>query len=324
MNPRSRFLDPVFVLRGSSGLTCVHHGHRRTGNVLFSGSADGLITIWSIKQNRSLKAFPNHQENTENTWSVLGIAQLEDGTLLSHGRDGEIVHWNLDSSQESIIRKISVYSLGFCSFSVVKTVVNHWVGFQANADSQVDVICLENPSEILHLTSTEKLGMVMQIKLFSDMENKNTYALIGYEDGSVALWDVEKQQVLHKLKLFNDPIMCLDLDSRNLKAATGSADDQLVQFSIDIKPGIYLHEIRSLQLKSKGLSAIKVRGDCKIVAVGCWDGSVRIFAWKKLKPLAILKYHAEAINCLDFSKDNILACGSKDGKISLWDVYGEK
>ena len=45
----------------------------------------------------------------------------------------------------------------------------------------------------------------MQIKLFSDMENKNTYALIGYEDGSVALWDVEKQQVLHKLKLFNDP-----------------------------------------------------------------------------------------------------------------------
>lgn len=40
--------------------------------------------------------------------------------------------------------------------------------------------------------------------------------------------------------------------------------------------------------------------------------------------MAILKYHAEAINCLDFSKDNILACGSKDGKISLWDVYGEK
>lgn len=49
---------------------------------------------------------------------------------------------------------------------------------------------------------------------------------------------------------------------------------------------------------------------------------VRIFSIKKLKPLAILKYHNKSIQSLSFcQKTNLLASSSSDGKISIWDIY---
>jgi len=60
---------------------------------------------------------------------------------------------------------------------------------------------------------------------------------------------------------------------------------------------------------------------------------VKLFSWikpEKLKPLGALKFHTGSIDCvcsvasplnyLKF-KGNILAAGSKDGKISLWSLY---
>ena len=55
---------------------------------------------------------------------------------------------------------------------------------------------------------------------------------------------------------------------------------------------------------------------------------IRVFGFKKGKPLAILNYHSATVNCIAFAgvnappeDRNLLVCGSKDKRISLWRLY---
>jgi WD40 repeat protein len=49
---------------------------------------------------------------------------------------------------------------------------------------------------------------------------------------------------------------------------------------------------------------------------------VRVFAWKKLRPLAILKLHSKSVTCVEFSPSaNYLLSASGDKKIALWQLY---
>ena len=54
---------------------------------------------------------------------------------------------------------------------------------------------------------------------------------------------------------------------------------------------------------------------------------LHLYGSKKGKALASLYYHTKNIAALDFScssndeTNNIIACGSRDGRISLWNLY---
>ncbi|XP_057270990.1 guanine nucleotide-binding protein subunit beta-like protein 1 isoform X3 [Pezoporus wallicus] len=79
-------------------------------------------------------------------------------------------------------------------------------------------------------------------------------------------------------------------------------------------------------LVNAGISDITIRPDKKIVATAGWDHRIRIFGWKKLKPLAVLDYHTATVHCVSFSnhknpRERLLAAGSKDHRISIWSIY---
>ena len=44
----------------------------------------------------------------------------------------------------------------------------------------------------------------MQLRLFEDEENHGVFAFVGYEDGSVALWNAVKCEMRKRLKICND------------------------------------------------------------------------------------------------------------------------
>ena len=55
---------------------------------------------------------------------------------------------------------------------------------------------------------------------------------------------------------------------------------------------------------------------------------IRVFGWKKGKPLAALNYHSATVNCVSFAARtapeehrNALICGSRDQRITLWKLY---
>nr|POE51795.1 astra-associated protein 1 [Quercus suber] len=116
-----------------------------------------------------------------------------------------------------------------------------------------------------------------------------------------------------------------------------------------------------LKTKHAGQQALCVRGDGKILATAGWDGRGRVYGVKAFRELAVLKWHKEGMYATAFADVHVedsgvledekstqstegvvvkkrpltvveqrvaktqsthwLAAGSKDGKISLWDIY---
>ncbi|KAL9655949.1 hypothetical protein ABK040_007570 [Willaertia magna] len=74
----------------------------------------------------------------------------------------------------------------------------------------------------------------------------------------------------------------------------------------------------------------------RLLFSACWDGNIRVFDVKRKKKLAVYKYHNASVNCLDYTIVNnntsnsteakeeiLLAAGSKDCRISVWNVHFE-
>ena len=73
---------------------------------------------------------------------------------------------------------------------------------------------------------------------------------------------------------------------------------------------------------SGGLSSVCVRPDGKLLASGGWDRRVRVWQWKRLKPLAVLQLHKATVNAVSFSScSRWLASASADKTIAIWSIY---
>lgn len=117
--------------------------------------------------------------------------------------------------------------------------------------------------------------------------------------------------------------------------------------------------LQVLQTKHAGQQGLRVRDDGKVFATAGWDARVRVYKGAALAELAVLKWHREGCYCVAFADvstggggDEVvddgagkevarrvgrltvkeerlrkartahwLAAGSKDGKVSLWDIY---
>ncbi|KAA8592960.1 hypothetical protein FQN60_018415, partial [Etheostoma spectabile] len=149
-----------------------------------------------------------------------------------------------------------------------------------------------SPGTLCTLAPDAKLGMVMCIKLWQPDSGPGPLLLAGYEDGSLLLWDVTQRSKLSQAKAHPEPLQeCVTL----------------------VNPGV---------------SQLCIRGDGKLLASAGWDHRVRVFGWKKLRPLAVLQYHTDMVLSVAFSdhqdpRQKLLAAGSKDQRISLWSIYNE-
>lgn len=115
-----------------------------------------------------------------------------------------------------------------------------------------------------------------------------------------------------------------------------------------------------LQTKHAGQQSLQIRNDGKVFATAGWDSKVRVYSVKGMKELAVLKWHKEGCYSVGFADVGVdttlagreneetagteiaaveksltvaeqreqkairthwLAVGSKDGKISLWEIY---
>ena len=180
----------------------------------------------------------------------------------------------------------------------------------------------------------------------------------GYESGHVALWHLkhdpktkqETWQTLYLAKPHSQPVLSLDIAPSLNCFFSSSADAIVARHPLD---GVA--EPKTSQTKHAGQQSLVVRGDGKIFATAGWDGRVRVYAAKGMKELAVLKWHKEGCYAAAFADvldgggtvtdgdgkgesvgkvltvsqqrlarskaTHWLAAGSKDGSVSLWDIY---
>ncbi|UIZ20557.1 hypothetical protein KXD40_001470 [Peronospora effusa] len=201
-----------------------------------------------------------------------------------------------------------------------------------------------------------KRGMCMSLSLFDSSVAKSnddaggsvqTYISAGFEGGQLVILDLRSGGkiacettvtqganartyhlrlafICYVLKLgacLVDLVLSVDVTDDGRSVICGSSGHELYEANFDAA-SYTLHSRSFFTCTHGGFSSVCIRKDQRIVATAGWDHRVRVFHLRKLKPLAVLKYHSDSVFALDFNGNNsLLASCSKDRRISLWSIY---
>ncbi|CAK9822053.1 Guanine nucleotide-binding protein subunit beta-like protein 1 [Anthophora retusa] len=306
--------DPKYLFRGDMrSVHCILFEVTSNVEHLYAGTATGSIHIWDLNMNREL-----HRIASE-TDCCLSLQCLNNDNLLVQHKCSLMKVYKKTESQWIAYKCFNIDFNHYCRFQVSGNEI-----FVPLKDSTVGMLSPNTFNIELKLNSSkfENLGEVMVIK---PLKNEKL-VLAGYEGGKLILWDIRQKSILSSLIIETCP-MALDFDTTLMKGIIGGPSDKIQIFTLSVNN--LLHDKSKIPMKNPGTSAISIRPDAKIVAVGGWDSRVRIFSWKSLKPLAVLDQHKDTVQDITYSTKRlktyddkcIMATAAKDGYVALWDIY---
>lgn len=284
----------------------------------------GTVHVWNLTTRRPEKVLDGHSGN-----SVIWLHTLASrNALISQGRDKRVCIWDLSEGRSEVMESVWTGTVGFCHCSLLEINSGSWLlAHPGEHMEEIHIVELPGRTPVCSLVPEGKLGMIMCMKLWQPDSSPGPLLLAGYEDGSLLLWDVSQRSVLSRVTAHPEPVMCMAFDPHRLKGISGSSDKNLSSWTIDGQHNLQVKD--PVLLVNPGVSQLSVRGDCKIVASAGWDHRVRVFGWKKLRPLAVLQHHSDMVLSVAFSdhqdpRSKLLAAGSKDKRISLWSICNEE
>jgi WD40 repeat protein len=281
---------------------------------LLAGTEDGNISEWNLKTFR--------KETVLNAGTSTCMAlKLLNNTLITQNRKGHINLWTPQESSWSVSKFVHLDYFGFTRIDVAED--HEGIVACPKKNSVVEIYSLKSHSKIISFekdkNDTVLLGEVMALKVIH--VKQEPYLLVTYESGALQLWDFRKQCVVSCLK-DEHCLTAVDFSDITMSGLCGSVSNHLVFFNID--NSYCLVRTQTKEIVNPGINSVKIRPDNRIVALGCWDGRIRLFSWKSHRPLAGLTEHSAEINDICFSMKGavcLMAAGGKDRKISLWNIY---
>ncbi|GBG24006.1 Protein DECREASED SIZE EXCLUSION LIMIT 1 [Hondaea fermentalgiana] len=268
--------------------------------------------------------------------------------VLSQGRDGKVRAWTAQSLEPRWTAQTS--SFGFCLLSASDVrfacpkgedgKLALWNLSTGDLEEEISSEAILRdymdrgalPRDVSQRDAS--LGLCMSL-CFQD---RVLFAL--FECGSLGIYELEKKAwavevCLHALSR-EVPIAMSIVSAgagkphKYLGAAVG-ADSEFAPFIVDLTKRkakcvdrrAPLRESGPTSASRQGASGIAVRADLDLVAVGCWDGSVRAYQWSSLSSRGVLHQHKGAIRAVSFSCGDpaVLAAASEDGNVSLVTNY---
>lgn len=255
-----------------------------------------------------------------------------------------------------LLHTLTVNTLNFCSFAMCHTPGPEdsiFIAVPGLQDGMINITSLPSESRVATIPQPKDLhtGMLMAVTL-THLDNGDLVVLAGYETGHVARWQQQNQHwtCTYLPKPHSQPVLSLSLSQELGSCFSSSADAVIARHSLlpDSNP-----ETKLLQTKHAGQQSLTIRSDGKIFATAGWDGRVRVYSTKTMTELAVLKWHKEGVYAVGFAKivegddgegqgddadggqvvsvrdrrkqremrTHWLAAGSKDGKVSLWEIY---
>ncbi|TVY42315.1 ASTRA-associated protein [Lachnellula occidentalis] len=326
--------QPAYILRGHSSQ--IHStSFIRSNRRLVTGDTEGWIVVWSLAIKRPVAVWKAHEG------SILGATAWGIDKFITHGKDNKLVVWKLSEADEEsmssvlpvdtppeprkqpwILHIVDVNTMNFCSFAWTPVLPSPSSEHDSSEDILIAVpnIMTSETVDIFHLPSSKRIHRIPQDSSFKvlslDISPSKDFYLTSSADAIIAKHPIPSP-----------------------KNVIGIVED---------KP------LKTIQTKHSGQQGLQIRNDGKIFATAGWDAKVRVYATKSMKELAVLKWHKEGCYAVAFAdvhetaeevgkgselakkwgtmsvKEERLwkartghwvAVGSKDGKVSLWDIY---
>lgn len=151
------------------------------------------------------------------------------------------------------------------------------------------------------------------------------------------------------------PVLSLDVTPDHTAFITSSADATVTKYALSKAEAKQAEPEKTFNTKHAGQQDLKIRLDGQLFVTAGWDKNIRVYSAKSLNELAVLAWHQEGCYAVAFAEilpaatrecaeagevveasamtrmkqerdtkvhnTHWLVAGSKDGKISLWDIY---
>lgn len=273
------------------------------GSQIVSGSDDGVIRLWDTTTGGLLNTFAGHRD------VVTSVAFSPDGVTLASGSgDGTIRFWDINAGAiptETITYTVPIWSVVFSPADDKR------LAFSAE-DGSVKIWDRE-----ANKTLTSFLGHQSPVYSLA-FSSDGSYLASGSEGGTVILWDTVNSAIL---KVFDVALgghtgsVYSVAFSANL-LGSGSEDEKMIIWQA---PSGELYG----NISSAAINAIAFSPERGLLAGGSPDTTVYVWLVSNLPadPVELLGHTAE-VNSVAFSpvSADVLATGSNDGTIILWDT----
>lgn len=172
-------------------------------------------------------------------------------------------------------------------------------------------------SELLDPSKEHPTGMLMTLtKAGNDM------VFTGYEDGSVASWDVRKpSSIVTRINIAKEPVIAVAVSPFGRVGVAGGAFASLAGVA-DLQTELTV--VETATLKNQGIADIAWHPHGKLIATAGWDGRVRIWDGRR-RPASLLRskgmfsWHDGTVQRLAYSSTGAyLVSGGKDQSIAIW------
>ncbi|KST67303.1 hypothetical protein BC008_29390 [Mastigocoleus testarum BC008] len=302
------------TLRGYNNLVWSVALNNFSSNLLASGHNDSKVRIWDLDNCQILRVLQGHSNRV---WSV---AFTYDSHILASGsEDCSIILW--DGNTGRCLRKLQGHSMGVRSLAFTRD-----RSILASGSDDRTIKLWDVPTGQCLKTLKGHTSRIRSVAIQTTVNGVDLLAS-GSDDQTIKLWDVGTGECIQTLQGHTSWVRSVAFHFDGCFLASGSDDCSVKLWDVATGECIQTLQGHSSWVWSVAFAPVDTHKDCTnknyayknyTVASSSEDLTVKIYRDREHQTLS---GHTSLVCCVAFSGDGkILASGSQDETIKLWDV----
>jgi small GTP-binding protein len=275
------------------------------GKRAVSGFHDGKVRVWDLDSGKLEMVLEGHSH------IVTSVAISADGWLaVSGSRDKTVIVWNLFDHKPTRVflghrdqvNAVALSSSGNIAVSVSERELRIW---NLKTMRAMGVLTMDLVEHRFH-------GALTSVAMTED----GKYAISGCADGSLLVWNLEKNALECVLQGHLDRVTCVAMSADGLKAVSGSADKTLKVWDVKAR-----RVLANLEGHTQHINQVSLSRDCNWLVSCSEDLTIRVWSLTNGQIVFTLEGHTGGVRGVAMGPTGKqIVSGSFDGTLRVWNL----